>query len=273
MALIKMNFLSKMLGMQTNVTIALPTFSFADIMNGRPDYYVQGMKYQVLWLLHGGSGDDSDYVNFSNIVRYADDHKLAVVMPADFNQQYTDDESGAQYFKYVADELPQMLPALFPFSTERADNFVGGLSMGAHGAMKCAIMRPERYQAALIMSGAARDPQNPLKPPFQFDAGTGLAGPKVIETVAGSENDAFYHAKKNVADGRPLPEFFITCGLDDFALERSRSAADFLQKEGYPVHTEWVEGYSHEWDFWDLTLKKAISQWLPLRHSVIYPKD
>ena len=38
MALIKMNFLSKMLGMQTNVTIALPTFSFADIMNNRSDY-------------------------------------------------------------------------------------------------------------------------------------------------------------------------------------------------------------------------------------------
>ena len=53
-----------MLGMQTNVTICLPTFSFADIMNNNNDVYIPGMKYQVLWLLHGGSGDDSDYVNF-----------------------------------------------------------------------------------------------------------------------------------------------------------------------------------------------------------------
>ncbi len=271
MALIKMNFLSKMLGMQTNVTIALPTFSFADIMNNRPDYYVQGMKYQVLWLLHGGSGDDSDYVNFSNIIRYADDHKLAVVMPADYNQQYTDDESGAQYFKYVVDELPQMLSVLFPFSDKREDNFIGGLSMGAHGAMKCAILRPEKYQAALIMSGAARDPHKPMNPPFSFDPKTGLAGPKMIETIAGSDNDAYFHAHKNVIDQRPLPEFFITCGLNDFALERSQSAADFLAKEGYTVHTEWVEGYSHEWDFWDLTLRKAITEWMPLRREIIYP--
>ena len=85
MAVIKMNFLSQTLSMQTNVTICLPSFSFADLMQGREDVYVPGMKYQVLWLLHGFSGDDSDYVNFSNIVRYADDHKLAVVMPAAAN--------------------------------------------------------------------------------------------------------------------------------------------------------------------------------------------
>ncbi|MCI8713832.1 MAG: hypothetical protein HFH23_16630 [Ruminococcus sp.] len=39
-----------------------------------------GTKFQTLYLYHGGTGDDSDYVNFSNIVRYANDHKMAVVM-------------------------------------------------------------------------------------------------------------------------------------------------------------------------------------------------
>ena len=36
MAVVKMNFLSKMLGFQTNITICLPSFSFADAYNGRP---------------------------------------------------------------------------------------------------------------------------------------------------------------------------------------------------------------------------------------------
>ena len=113
MAVIKMNFLSQALGMQTNVTICLPTFSFADIMNGREDVYVPGMKYQVLWLLHGGSGDDSDYVNFSNITRYADDNKLAVVMPADYNAAY-DDQERAKYRTFVAEELPVILTRHLP---------------------------------------------------------------------------------------------------------------------------------------------------------------
>lgn len=273
MAVMKMNFLSKMLGMQTNVTIVLPTFSFADIMSGRKDFYEKGMKYQVLWLLHGGSGDDSDYVNFSNIVRYADEHKLAVVMPADFNQSYTDDPEGAKYFRFVADELPGMLQVLFPFSDKREDNFVGGLSMGAHGAMKCAILRPEQYQAALVMSGAARNPDQPIKPLFAKDEESGVAMPKPQGAeIKGTENDAYYHAVRNVEEGRPKPEFFFTCGDKDFGLERARYAADFLKENGYTVHTDWVPGYAHEWDFWDLSLRKAISEWLPIRHEVMYPE-
>jgi len=160
MAVIKMNFLSKELGMQTNVTICLPSYSFADRMQGKEDtdIYVPGMKYQVLWLLHGGSGDDSDYVNFTNIVRYADDNKLAVVMPAGYNSSYTDDPEGSKYFSYVVKELPQMCQALFPFSDKREDNFVAGLSMGAGGTFKCAVTYPEKYSAALCMSGGGRGP-------------------------------------------------------------------------------------------------------------------
>lgn len=272
MAVVRMNFLSKMLGMQTNVTIVLPTFSFGDIMSGRKAYYEKGMQYQVLWLLHGGSGDDSDYLHFSSIVRYADEHKLAVVMPAGFNQSYTDDPEGAKYFRYVVDELPEMLQALYPFSDKREDNFVGGLSMGAHGAMKAAIMRPEKFGAALVMSGAARNPDQPMKPLAAGDSGIAMPSAKDLN-IKGTENDAYYHAEKNVAEGRPLPEFFITCGDKDFSLERSQYAADFLKKLGYPVHTDWVPGYAHEWDFWDLSLRKAIKEWLPIRHGVIYPEE
>ena len=39
MAVIKMNFLSQALGMQTNVTICLPTYSFADAVAGRQEVY------------------------------------------------------------------------------------------------------------------------------------------------------------------------------------------------------------------------------------------
>ena len=163
MAVIKMNFLSQALGMQTNITICLPTYSFADAVADRREVYVPGMKYQVLWLLHGGSGDDSDYLNFSNIARYADENKIAVVMPAGYDSFYTNWHEGcdgAQYYTYITEELFHTLPILFPFSTKREDNFVAGLSMGSHGAMKIAINHPERYAAALIMSGSAIRPKN-----------------------------------------------------------------------------------------------------------------
>ena len=42
MAVLKLNFLSQHLGMQTNITICLPTFSFSDVMKGREKTYVKG---------------------------------------------------------------------------------------------------------------------------------------------------------------------------------------------------------------------------------------
>lgn len=274
MAVIKMNFLSKTLGMQTNVTICLPSFSFADIMSGRKDVYVPGMKYQVLWLLHGGSGDDSDYVNFSNVVRYADDHKLAVVMPCDYNTSYTDDPQGAKYMTYITDELPEMCRALFPFSDKREDNFIGGLSMGAGGTMKIAMFRPENYCAALVMSGGLRNPNAPVRmPAFSSKDGNALPMPKPISwDITGTQDDVLFNAKRNVAEGRPLPKMFITCGDKDFAMSGSTFARDTLKELGYDVFWEEVPGYGHEWDFWDLTLRKAFKEWLPIRHSVIYPE-
>ena len=48
MAVIKMNFLSQCLGMQANVTVCLPSFSFADIMSGRKDVYVGENEWAVI---------------------------------------------------------------------------------------------------------------------------------------------------------------------------------------------------------------------------------
>ncbi len=266
MAVIKMNFLSQALGMQTNVTICLPSYSFKDRMDGREEVYVPGMKYQVLWLLHGGTGDDSDYLHFSNITRYADDNKLAVVMPADFNAGYTDDPNGAKYYAFVTEELPKMCRAIFPFSDKREDNFVAGLSMGASGTMRCALDHPELYGAALCMSGGMRGPK----------ANNGIPhspAPKFGQPLEG-KYDTWVYAETQIKSGLDMPKFFLSCGTaDQSAYPDYLTTVERLKELGYDVYNEEVPGYKHEWDFWDLTLRKAINEWLPIRHSVIYPGE
>ena len=278
MATLKMNFLSKALGMQTNITVILPSYSFADVMgNEKREVWVPGMKFQTLWLLHGFSGDDSDYVNFTNIVRYADQNKLAVVMPPAFNASYTDEPQGAKYFSFVVDELPEMCRALFPLSDKREDNIVAGLSMGGGGAMKVGIMRPEQYGTVMCMSGASLDMRE-AAPTTSIVQNNG--DPKSYSRGAASRsddslegpNDVFYHAKKNVEDGKLLPKFYMTCGDKDFALTGVKKATEFLKENGYDVFYEEVPGYGHEWDFWDLTLRKALNDWFPLKRSAIYPE-
>ncbi len=282
MAVIKMNFLSEELSMQTNVTVCLPTYSFSDKMEGKYATYVPGMKYQVMYLLHGGSGDDSDYVNFTNIVRYADKYKVAVIMPSAYNSCYTDYDDGAKYFTYISEELPKVCETMFPISTKREDTFVAGLSMGSHGAMKVAMLNPEKYSAALMMSGASYRPGVPGMVPtkdgeFDLDGAImppigGIAGKmEDPDFIYGTVNDVYATAKTNVEKGKKLPKLFFRVGDCDHALYRTLRAEKDLKEWGYETKLEVVKGMGHEWDLWDETLKIAISEWLPLRHGIIYP--
>ncbi|MBR0087607.1 MAG: hypothetical protein IJL98_07715 [Lachnospiraceae bacterium] len=277
MAVLHLNYLSKALGLQTNVSVIIPakpfTFGEAPKHKGKPEY-------QVLWLLHGGGGDDQDYVNFSNIVRYADENQIAVVMPSDQNAFYTDGflPNGGNYFTFVTEELVKMCRSIFPFSKKREDNFIAGLSMGSGGAMKCAVLHPELYGGALIMSGGGMR----LHRPNDVWAKEFLQKVVSNEDVSDYPDPEDYKRDVNMAlpiynilkEGKTdLPKFWFTCGGDDFLLSDVKLCLDFYEFMGLPLYYEEVPGYKHEWDFWDLTLKKALKEWLPLRHSAIYPEE
>ncbi|WP_407270058.1 alpha/beta hydrolase [Radiobacillus sp. PE A8.2] len=284
MAVIKMNFLSQALKMQTNITVILPTFSFEDSLQGFDATYVHRMKYQVMYLLHGGTGDDSDFVNFTNIVRYADKHKLAVIMPSANNSSYTDYD-GTDFYTYISEELPKMCETMFPISTLREDTFIAGLSMGSHGAMKIAMNHPERYAAVLLMSGASYRPGVPsvvktVNGKYHFDVEMPIPMKSGLqdklnnpEFIKGSVNDVYAISKRNVEEGKRLPSIFFRVGDCDHALYRATLAEKDLREWGYETKMEIVPGMGHEWDLWDDSIRIAMRDWLPLRHQVIYSEN
>ena len=98
--------LSKTLGMHTNVTVILPSFDQGfDIGRTIEDIYGSTPKFKTLWLLHGGSGDDADYLNWTNVARYAVETNCAVICPNAYNSAYSDYPRGAKYYSFVVDEL------------------------------------------------------------------------------------------------------------------------------------------------------------------------
>lgn len=243
MALIRLNHFSKCKGCQTNVTVLLPTDGMPERRSGST-MEVPGMKYQVLWLLHGG-GDDSDFLNFSNIVRYADEHKIAVVMPAGSSFYDVD-------YEYITEELPKTLRVLFPFSDRREDNFIGGLSHGGDAAMKAGFEHPDRYAAALIMSAAGTDHKGEVgKAALRFDI-YGLA-------------------EKNLESGVSMPKLIFVTGSGDRGFPYYTPIIDNLEAIGIPVTRYYVDEDGHSWDFWDNILRLALRELLPIRHSVILP--
>ena len=274
MTLMKLNFHSLLLGIHTKVNVILPT--------GRPIQYEKRPKeiYQVLWLLHGGTDDCNDFIQNTNICRYADENKIAVIIPEDNDAFFTDGfiPNSGLYFSYTTEELVKMCRSILPISGRREDNFVAGNSMGSGGAMKCAVLHPELYGAALMMSGAGirmHRPEDKWVAGYMKKvlAGEDLSGyPKVEDPKRDVQMMIPIHEiLSDPAKKAALPKLFFTCGGTDMSLDNIKLALRYYDKMGLDYFWEEVPGYAHEWDFWDLTLRKALKEWLPLKHAPIIP--
>lgn len=245
MAVLHMNFLCKSKGHQENVTIILPT----DGMNERHEgvsFVKTGIRYQTLWLLHGGGGDDGDFIKFSNIVRYAEEARLAVVMPAGTSFYDTD-------YSYITEELPSMLRAILPLSDRKEDNFICGLSHGGDAALKACLDRPECYAAGLIMSAAGTDHHGPVKD-------------------AALRFDVFGMARKDIDSGAKMPVLVFATGSGDRGFPYYTPIIDRLDAMGLPVERHFEDGEGHSWEFWDRMVNKLCKGFdglIPVKRDVI----
>jgi len=264
MAVIHSNFLSKSLGRQVSFNAVIPTFTIDDAFSQNQDVY-KAKKFKTLWLLHGFSGDEHDYINYTNVALYAQKYKIAVIMPPACNQGYADDPNGAKHFSFVAKEMIEVARFLFPLSEEREDNFIGGLSMGALGAMKISLAYPHLFSKVFLMSGCAMEVSGKTHSLNWFgDSSDAYSGQimgnewRYKETI----EDAYFTMKNNKEEKKVLPEYYLTIGSQDYLLERCRYAKDKFESYGYSLRYEEVEGFGHTWDFWEMKLKEAFETFL-----------
>jgi S-formylglutathione hydrolase FrmB len=223
-------------------------------------------RFPVLWLLHGLSDDHTIWLRRTSIERYATERGLAVVMPAVGRSFYQDTVSGAAYWRFLSDELPELCRDWFPISAAREDNFAAGLSMGGYGALRLVLAYPERYAAGASLSGAvdvngilaeARRSGSPL-PRRELE---GTFGPDL--DVAGTDADLF-HLSQHVAGrpvGEPPPALYVSCGTEDALLASNRSFHEHLEAIGL-AHVYAERPGAHDWAFWDDEIQRVLD-WLP----------
>lgn len=217
----------------------------------------------VLYLLHGLSGNQSDWTRSTSIERYAEKYHLAIIMPDAGRSFYTDMAQGPRYWTFISKELPALCENLFPLSHRREDRFAAGLSMGGYGAMKLGLTCPNRFAAVASLSGALQ-----MDPKYHFEQSPEdfqrelirMFGPP--EKFAGSKNDLFSLADKLALHPEKAPKMFVACGTEDFLLEGNRQFRDTYGKVFDLTYME--SPGTHEWGFWDAYIQKVLA-WLPLR--------
>lgn len=268
MAFFQVNFFSPVLGFNTDIDVFIPTPNSDEILNKKKsDYFVENVKFPVLYLLHGAYGDYTDWMRLTSIEKYAQNHKLAVVMPSASNSFYQDMFLGSDYLTYLTEELPQFVTKVFPISRKREDTFVAGLSMGGYGAVRLAMTKPEQYAACASLSGAIdiigckkQISDGIIDGPFQWNNIFEDA-----ETIGGTDADLFALIEKQKAKGKSIPKVFQTCGTEDFIYPVNVAAHQKLLDAGVDLTYEEHPGI-HDWDYWDTHIQRVLD-WLPIKEK------
>lgn len=248
MSVMHFDFMSGVLGYQTNIYVILP------------DCMQQGEQPQgVLYLLHGGGGNGLDWLRNTNIERYVQPYKMAVIMPeTDGNCFYADQKYGYAYFQYLTEEVPGAMEAMLP-GLQGVKRYVAGLSMGGYGAFKWAFQKPDFFVAAANLSGISSivdlfsKNENPLPGVDRVIACNWGS----IKELEGSSSDSKQWIREAAEQGIALPKLFAAIGTEDFSYAFAQEYLNYAKEQGIEIHYEEMTG-GHDWDVWDEMIRHFL---------------
>lgn len=249
MALIRMEHLPESVKVNLPLHIIIPE---PGDMNGVPV-----SERNVLYLLHGLSDDASAWQRFSAIETHARRYGLVVVMPSVGRSFYINQPNGQAYFTYLVEELPRYLEEVFGISPTRERTLIAGLSMGGYGAIKAALLHPERYFAAASFSGVLSlaimeaQPDHPDVKEFE-----GLFGD--LSRLSNSEHDPMLWLQKAALNPEILPKLYASCGYDDAIYPLTVMFRDACKKWNVPLDYHEARG-KHDWYFWDAEIQHFLT--------------
>jgi S-formylglutathione hydrolase FrmB len=227
-----------------------------------PQNYAAGLgRYPVLYLLHGLSGDYTDWTNRTNLADYSRPLRLIIVMPDGGNQWYTNAADGsAPYEDYLANDLPMDVVKKYRTINSRYGRSIAGLSMGGYGALKLALKRPAAFRVAASFSGAfgvtREGALEPLIGKVEGQRLLSIFGPAGSDTRL--QNDVFTLAA--AAKPATAPYVYLDCGTGDSSLiAANREVVAALNTAAIEYEYHETPG-AHSWDYWD----RRIREFLPL---------
>lgn len=283
MSYMRFNFRSQTLGHYVDVSIVYPTDDYSyyaqdsdattlSMEGKRSRVYCPGMKFQTVYLIHGGGDDDTLTYRYSNAERYAQENNVMLVTPNIANSFGIDTQYGVKYQKFLSEELPVVIQSLFASSPNREDNFIVGYAMGGNVALGTALMHPSLYKTCVDISGGIgmtlstetlKEELNGTHFKNNFPLYNSSFG------EADSINNSPYNieaiAKKNIEDGIEVCDFHVICGSDEFIRYRVEKDVKKLEEIGYSVNYICPEGYTHDFVLWDKYIKLALDELLPLK--------
>jgi putative tributyrin esterase len=219
-------------------------------------------RFPVLYLLHGFSGHNTNWIEKTRLALYATHYDVFIVFVEGNDGWYTDSATvpSDKYESYIVQELIPEIEKRFRVSIEREGRAVAGLSMGGYGAVKFGFKYPEKFALVAAMSGA-------------FDAASWKDSElTAFESIRQSINKTFgptnsptrvsndlIRLTREASPGQitALPFVYLDCGTEDFLFQTNRNYSALLVERKIPHEFRQLPG-SHAWSYWDQQIQEIL---------------
>jgi enterochelin esterase-like enzyme len=228
-------------------------------------YRADGPRYPVLYLLHGNGGDAIHWVTQGHLqtavdalIAHKDIPPVVIVMPQGGTDWYVDRKEKIET-AFFNDLLPYV-ETHYAVSNERASRAIGGVSMDGFGALRYAMLQPERFCGVLLLSPAV---YSSVPPPQSAARHVGVFGDRGFDPDVWRALNYPALWEHYMSQPYRLPAF-IGAGDDDLVIQSESSTLyTHLREAGNPAALRIIGG-GHNWDVWapllPIALKYALSR-------------
>lgn len=245
---------SKLMGRDMPYRVVLPS-GYGDAKNS-------GVRYPVIYLLHGLTGHYDNWTDRTKLAAYAAPYNFIIVTPEGGDGWYTDSAAKPEdkYESYIVQELIPEIDKKFRTKADRADRAIAGLSMGGFGSLKFGLKYPEMFRLAGSFSGALfassyRTAED--LPPGNIRTSL-IAVFGEPDSATKKANDIF----ALIRDASPekikaMPFLYVDCGTEDFLFQNNRDFVALLVEKKVPHEYRELPGV-HDWKFWDRQVEEFL---------------
>ncbi len=211
-----------------------------------PDTYDGVREFPVVYLLHGYSGNYSNWIKSAPSMRDAADVYQTIIVCPDgaFSSWYWDSpvDPSMRYETYVSAELVSWVDNRYKTVRSRTGRGITGLSMGGHGALYLAFKHQDVFGTAGSMSGGVD-----IRPfPNNWEMAKRLG--KYAEAPENWEKNTVINLLHLLTPNSLA--LIIDCGSEDFFFRVNNNLHEKLLERNIP-HDYIARPGGHNWPYWN----------------------
>jgi enterochelin esterase-like enzyme len=242
-----------------------------------PGYEAGSTRYPVLYLLHGGGGDEDAWSTngranqiFDNLIASGRMKPMIVVMPNGNARQSASQDyvtsaeppnvaGSVDYPNSVTADIVPFVDKTYRTLANRNNRAIAGLSMGDFHTMWAAFHDLEKFSWVEVMSGAFHSiPTAGITVPPPPESAQ-LRNPGLNQSI---DPDKLFAQLPDLtaAKANQLKHFHLTIGSHDGLITEQRVLKAALDAKGIKSTAVEIPGYIHEWAFWRVALAEMTTK-------------